>query len=200
LSTDVKASSGKISFNLVKGCKSMDYPDGNAAIAWERLKNKYEPISVPSMVKWEKHFRSLALKKGQDPEVWIIELEDLRMRLDEMGSTISENQFMIHVLNNLTSDYDLQLALMERKVGDTEKPLTVQEIRSELGLCVKSLNLSANGSQESGIVGEHALFSGQLKDKCRNCGQIGHKAFQYKKKLNNNSGNSGNTTEQNYCS
>jgi hypothetical protein len=69
LSIDVKTSNGKIAFNLVKGCKSKDYPDGNASIAWERLKNKYEPISAPSMVKLEKQFRSLALKKGQDPEV-----------------------------------------------------------------------------------------------------------------------------------
>jgi hypothetical protein len=38
-------------------------------------------------------------------------------------------------LNNFTSDYDQQLALMERRVGDVETPLTVEEIKSELGLC-----------------------------------------------------------------
>ena len=118
LSIDVKSSNGKIAFNLIKGCKSKDYPDGNAASAWERLKNKYEPISAPSMVKLEKQFRELSLKKGQDPEVWITELEDLRVRLEVMDSSISENQFMIHILNNLTTDYELQLALMERRIGD----------------------------------------------------------------------------------
>jgi hypothetical protein len=46
-----------------------------------------------------------------------------------MGLSISENQFMIHILNNLTSDYKLQPALMERRVGDDEKPLTIEEIR-----------------------------------------------------------------------
>jgi hypothetical protein len=35
---------------------------------------------------------------------------------------------MIHVLNNLTSDYDLQVALLERRIGDVEQPLTVSEI------------------------------------------------------------------------
>jgi hypothetical protein len=40
LSIDVKTSSGKVAFNLIKGCKSKNYPDGNAAVAWERLKNK----------------------------------------------------------------------------------------------------------------------------------------------------------------
>jgi hypothetical protein len=57
LSIDVRTSSGKVAFNLIKGCKNKDYPDGNAAIAWERPKNKYEPISAPSLVKLEKQFR-----------------------------------------------------------------------------------------------------------------------------------------------
>jgi hypothetical protein len=33
LSIDVKTSSGKVAFNLIKGCKSKDYSDGDAAIA-----------------------------------------------------------------------------------------------------------------------------------------------------------------------
>jgi hypothetical protein len=68
---DVKVCSDKVAFNIIRGCKTKDYPDGNGAIAWERLKNNYEPVSVTSMVKLEKQFRELSLKKGQDPEVWI---------------------------------------------------------------------------------------------------------------------------------
>jgi hypothetical protein len=74
------------------------------------------------------------LKKGQDPEVWITELEDLCVKLENMGSCITENKFMTHILNNLTSDYDLQLTLMERRVGDSDKPLTFEEVRGELNL------------------------------------------------------------------
>jgi hypothetical protein len=32
-------------------CKTKDYPDGNGAIYGGRLKNKYKPVSAPSMVK-----------------------------------------------------------------------------------------------------------------------------------------------------
>jgi hypothetical protein len=32
-SIDTKSSEGKVAFNLVKGCKSKEYPDGNAATA-----------------------------------------------------------------------------------------------------------------------------------------------------------------------
>ena len=114
---------------MVKGCKSKHYPDGNAATAWERLKNKHEPISAPSLVKLEKQFRELSLKKGEDPEVWITELEDLPVRLEAMDSSISDNQFMIHILNYLTLDYELQLTMMERRVGDMRSRLQLK--RSE---------------------------------------------------------------------
>jgi hypothetical protein len=54
LSIDDKTNSGKVAFNLVNGCKNKDYADGNASMAWERLKNKFETSSAPSLVKLEK--------------------------------------------------------------------------------------------------------------------------------------------------
>jgi hypothetical protein len=79
-------------------------------LAWERLRNKFEPQSAPSLVKMEKQFRQCALKKGQDPDVWITEFE--------LGSSISETQFILHILNNMTADYNLQLAMMEKRLND----------------------------------------------------------------------------------
>jgi hypothetical protein len=101
---DVKASYGNIAFNIVNGCKSKDFPYGVAVNSWGKIKNKYEPVSSPSMIKLDKQFRDSTLKKGQDPEVWIIKLDYYCVRLDDFGSRISENQFMIHVLNNLPTE------------------------------------------------------------------------------------------------
>jgi hypothetical protein len=80
-----------------------------------------------------------------------------------MDSSISENQFMIHILNNLTSDYELQFAMMERRVGDIEKPLTVEEIRGELSLHYERLNMKSLNNPEGKVLEENAFFSGQLK-------------------------------------
>jgi hypothetical protein len=78
---DVKSSIGKVAFNVIKGCKNKYHPGGNAAISWERLKNTYEPVSVPSMAKLEKYFREHPLKKVQEPQIRITELEDLQIKL-----------------------------------------------------------------------------------------------------------------------
>ena len=78
-------------------------------MAWERLKNKYDPTSAPSLVKTERLFRQSSLTKNEDPDAWIAILEEFRMKLKDMGSVITDDQFMINVLNNLTSDYESRM-------------------------------------------------------------------------------------------
>jgi hypothetical protein len=112
------------------------------------------------MVKLDKPFREYSLKKSQDPEVWITELEEIRVRLDNMGSSISENQFMIDVSNNLTSEYDHQLALMEKIIAEKEKPLTVEENRAELSLHFERWNMSSTKNGDVEELEEHVLFTG----------------------------------------
>jgi hypothetical protein len=47
LSIDIRTSSGKVAFNVVKGCKNKDCTECNTKMAQKRLKNKYEPTSAP---------------------------------------------------------------------------------------------------------------------------------------------------------
>jgi hypothetical protein len=44
-------------------------------MAWERLKNKYEPTSAPSLLKTERIFRQSPFFKNEDPDACIITLE-----------------------------------------------------------------------------------------------------------------------------
>jgi hypothetical protein len=100
---------------------------------------------------------------------------------------------MIHVWNHLPMECNLQFALLEKRIGEKDKPLTVEEIRAEL-----SLRSEINEDNEE--LEEHELFCGQFKGKCRNCRQIGQKLFQCKNRSSHNDGNNNNTTGGNYCS
>jgi hypothetical protein len=61
------------------------------------------------------------------------------------------------VLNNLPTEYDLQLALVTMRIGDKNEPLTIEEIRSELSLHFERLNMKSTKYEENEEVEEHAL-------------------------------------------
>jgi hypothetical protein len=177
ISIDVKASSCYVAFNIIRGSKTKDYPDVSGAISWETFKIKYENISAPSMVKLENQFREISLKKGQDPEVRITELEDLCVKLENIGSCMPENQFMIHLLNNLTSDYDLQVALIERRVGNADKLITVEEVRENLNLRSERLNMKTSRTRKVNF-GKSKLYSvGNLKENVKIVVKLGTSHF-----------------------
>ena len=94
----VSSSVGKIAFGIVKSCKTKEYEDGNTALAWEKLKKKFEPISAPSLIKSERMFRESKLNKDEDPEVWITNLEDLCLKLEVMETSITDDHSSIKQL------------------------------------------------------------------------------------------------------
>jgi hypothetical protein len=54
-------------------------------MTWEKLKNKVDQVSVPSVVKLENQFRTCALKKSQDPDASITYPDDLRVNFEARG-------------------------------------------------------------------------------------------------------------------
>jgi len=104
LAMDTEKSGGKVAFNIVKATKTTQYADGNIWEAWRRLKKKYETQTAPTLAKLHKMFYKVKLKKNVDPDVFITYLEDLRIRMESMGSAVTDKQFMLHVLSNLNKD------------------------------------------------------------------------------------------------
>jgi hypothetical protein len=62
------------------------------------------------------------------------------MRLEDLGSSISDNQFILHLLNNMMDDYDLQLAMMEKRITEKSNPLTIDKIPDDLNLRFERFN------------------------------------------------------------
>jgi Zinc knuckle len=95
-----------------------------------------------------------------------------------MGSVMTDDQFIVQVLKTLRSDYELQMLLLEKQIGNKDNPLPIEELKEELKLQFERLSTSQNDN----LGKESALFTSQFKGICRNCGKLGHKAAQCKSK------------------
>jgi hypothetical protein len=99
---------GKVAFGCVNGASTIDIQLGSAREAWKRLNNKFEPKTAPSCLRLQNLFHKSYLQWSQDPDKWITELEELRMRIITAKSELTEESFMEHVLNNVPEMYSNQ--------------------------------------------------------------------------------------------
>jgi hypothetical protein len=120
----------------------------------------------------EKQFRQCALKKNQESEIWMTEHEDLCMKLEDLGSSITDNQFMIHILNNMTSNYDLQLEVMKKRINDKVDPLTIDEIRDDLHLSFERWTMKENEENMGEVVEELTFFLVILRENAEIVGPL----------------------------
>ena len=133
---DLKKEGGKVAFNVIKGTKNQEYPNGNVQAAWKALEDKYNPKTAPSLSKVHKEFYGAKLKRNKDPDVWITYLEDLRTQLADMVAPVDDRQFIIQIMNNLPKDYQTMVLIIEQKMGKTNggETLTLEELRGALSL------------------------------------------------------------------
>ena len=138
LSINHQTNRGKIAFRLVKNGKTSKYPEGNCKLAWDRLIAKYAPKSLPSLLKYKKEFENSKLESTEmDPEDWISKLEGLRTEIEsiDIASAISERDFIVNILNNLPSKYDVVLDGLESRLTKTgQDALTIEYIQDKLNV------------------------------------------------------------------
>jgi gag-polypeptide of LTR copia-type len=199
MSIDTSTAAGKVAFGLVKASKSKDYPDGNAATSWKRLKGKYMPDTAPTVTRLSQEFYSSRLFEGHDPDIWLTKLEFKRLQMEEMGSDMTDDAFMTYVINNLTKDYENLVDTLGRRVGKYAKDkLTIEELRQELNLRFQRLKKYNNdNNNNNGKRDEQVMYAGaKFKGKCRHCGKYGHKIAGCWER-NPNLKTSGNTNNSN---
>ena len=177
----ILACSGEIGFSIVDEAVTEELPDGDAELAWKELQRRFEPDTSADKVKLKKEFSTSKLTSwSKDPETWISKLEVIRKRLKKMGNEISDEDMMIHIMNNLPQEYDTVVEAMERKLDDLVDPLTLRNLKNELLLKYNRIKKNKGMKEESeneeadedtALVG----YTKNFKGRCYNCGEFGHK-------------------------
>ena len=124
---------GMISFAIVEKSVTDDLPNGDANLAWKKLKKKFNPQTSANKLKLKRKFTNSSLTDWkQDPDDWITELDILRTQLEEMGHMISDKDFMIHILNNLPTEYESKVESLKKDFDNVDYPLTLDQMIDEM--------------------------------------------------------------------
>jgi hypothetical protein len=89
-----------------------------------------------------------------------------------MKSEITDEDMMIHILNNLPKEYENLVEVAEQKLDDKSDPLDLEGLKTLLRRKyqrIKRLD-SENDKEEEAL-----LTRGTYKGRCHKCGQWGHK-------------------------
>jgi hypothetical protein len=122
------------------------------------------------LTKIHKQFYAAKLKKKVDPNLFIGYMEDfLRAQMAEMVSEMTDAQFLMHITNNLTNEYENQVNSVKKRIGHLTNPLDIEELREELILYFEHLN-TKDEEEEKALFGRD-----QFKGQCHQCGKWRHK-------------------------
>jgi hypothetical protein len=161
------AMSDEISFALVDEARTDDYPGGDLAKAWKGLMDLFEPSTAATKVTLKKQFYTNKLTDiGRDPDEWVTELELLRQRLKTLGVQVDDEDLVIHILNNLPSEYDSLVEAIEEDLNKgAADEVTVKRVRERIR--ARFRRMKQRQSESSGQ-DEIALFakSNKFKGRC----------------------------------
>ena len=123
----------EVSFGCVASAKTDVLKKGQASLAWSRLKDRYESTSATCKVQARKQFANCRLKYGQDPDIWIMTLERYKTRLHELFDTeMDDVDLMIHIINNMSREYDDMIDSLELQLGATHDTLDMKKLKEQL--------------------------------------------------------------------
>ena len=92
-------------FGQENRARSVESPNGNAHEAWEKSVSTYEPDNMASVFALSSMRTKSTLGENKNPDIWYVELDRIRERLNHTNSPISDCAFVAHMINNLPDSY-----------------------------------------------------------------------------------------------
>jgi DNA replicative helicase MCM subunit Mcm2 (Cdc46/Mcm family) len=116
---------------------------------------------------------------NQDPDQWIQSLEGMQRRLQILGHKFSEMDMIIHILQNLTKEYDTTAEILENNLDNDLASL--DRVKEKLRARFEKIQKTRPNQDGAFMVKD--IRSGKYKGLCSFCGMYWHKAVQCRTKL-----------------
>ena len=132
---------GSIAFNIVRKCTTDDLPTGKTFLAWNKLKERFDPQTSNEKLQLKEKFTNSKLTDWMiSPDDWKMELEIITRQLDQMGHKITNKDFLMHVLGNLPEEYESKIETLEKDLDHQYNPLTVEKMTNKLNMKYKTIS------------------------------------------------------------
>ena len=118
-------------------------------------------------------FANCAPKNGKtDPDAWFNELDDHKIRLGIMGSGISDEDMITHLMRKVSlKEYKSVVAYVQTMMRMNLARVTVENLKGAIRDRYKYMKLSGAIKKEP----DEAFFTKNFKGTCNKCGKQGHK-------------------------
>jgi hypothetical protein len=167
-----------IPLQLIKSQKTAD-------AMWKKLKNKYEPKNITSLMKLEGDFHKCRMENNyEDPLVWLSRLELIKAQIEEHpdGEEVKESKMIAHIMTTLPKNlYETEIKNIQK--GELKKYDDIcTALRDQYNdfIMPKIKEYQRKKGKKAGddiaLNAEGRKGYKKFKGKCRNCGKQGHKA------------------------
>jgi hypothetical protein len=177
-----------VGFGILYNAMTPEYPEGDAAKAWEGLIKVFKPVNSSKKYELEQHFQKSSLEREQmNPDEWFSILENIRLQLwIDYNMKIDDERMISQIINNIHPvQYKTTLTVIKRDLNKGVA-ITLEELKEELRQVYGTIKAQKiKGETALAGAGKNKRFKKQFKGQCNNCSEYGHKAVDCPKRGNN---------------
>ena len=143
---------------------------------------------TPLKAKLHQLFYKVTMKKwGSDSVDFVTDLENIQSRLADAGNSMTDEHFVLQILNTLTKGYATEVCLIEEQL-DMGDPVTIDGLKDSLALeCEREIK--RNGEDMLMMIQmkkkrEYFVLSNLIEGQCNYHGKCDNEVSEYDKKKN----------------
>jgi len=121
-----------ISFEAVSSACTDSLPNGDAVLAWKKLRNIYAKKSTTKKGELKSDFFACKLKVAtNDPYSWFTKMERIRAKLKHCGYEIDDEDYIEHILESLPVEYDVTIESLLKDLNSLDS-FDLDEVKEQV--------------------------------------------------------------------